>query len=198
MLEILNHEQGSEDWLAARCGVVTASCFSQVLAKGAGKTRRSYMLRLAGERITGTPAETYTNDHMERGKAHEAIAREAYVEQLGVEIVECGFMRDGNIGYSPDGIIGDLGLIEIKSKLAHLQAEILLADEVPSEHVAQIQGGMLVSGRQYLDFISYCPGMPLFIKHVERDEKFIGQLKEELERFETELCEVVTKLKEKF
>lgn len=194
MLEIINCEQGTDEWKAARCGVATASNFSQVLAKGAGKTRKTYLLKLAGERITGQPAELYINAHMERGTEHEPIARSLYVEQTFNDVLDCGFMRDGQIGYSPDGLIGEDGLIEIKSKLAHLQAEVILSGEVPSEHVAQIQGGLLVSGRKWLDFVSYCPGMPIFIKRVERDEAYIKTLVDELAKFEIELCETVKKI----
>ena len=198
MLKIIECEQGSPEWFQARCGIVTASCLSDVLAKGQGKTRKTYLLKLAGERITGNPTESYTNVHMERGKEQEAVARQIYIERTGYEIKECGFMVDGSLGYSPDGLLGDDGLVEIKTKLAHLQAEVLLSDKVPSEHMAQIQGGLLVSGRCYLDFISYCPNMPIFIKRVERDEAYLGTLKEELARFEAELSETVAKLLGKF
>ena len=198
MLEIFNHEQGTPEWFAERCGVITASCFSQVLAKGQGKTRKTYLLKLAGERITGNTSDGYTNPHMERGREQEETARNLYIEQHGVEIAQCGFMKNGCLGYSPDGLIGDDGLIEIKSKLAHLQAEVLLDGDVPREHVAQIQGGLMVSGRKYLDFVSFCPGMPLFIKRVERDENYITTLKSELEKFENELNTIVQQIMDRF
>lgn len=194
MLEVYELEQGSDLWKECRLGVCTASNFASVLAKGKGLTRRSYLLKLAGERITGVLAESYSNPHMERGIEQEAAARTLYVDATFNDVIGCGFMRDQNIGYSPDGLINHDGLLEVKSKLAHLQAEVLLSDEVPSEHVAQIQGGLLVSGRKWLDFVSYCPGMPLFIKRVERDEKYIAILKEELAKFEAELCEIVQKI----
>jgi len=198
MLEIIDCEQGTDGWIKCRAGCVTASCFSDVIARGAGKTRKTYMLKLAGERITSNPMDSYTNPHMERGKEQEAIARQVYIDRTGAEVIQCGFMKDGCLGYSPDGLVGDDGLIEIKSKLAHLQAEIILSDSVPSEHMAQIQGGLLVSGRKWLDFISYTPNMPIFNKRVERDEVYIAKLKEELEKFELELNEIVTKIMEKF
>jgi predicted phage-related endonuclease len=135
---------------------------------------------------------------MARGKEQEAIARTLYIEHTGNVVEECWFLKNGNIGYSPDGLIGDEGLLEIKSKLAHLQADILLSGEVPGEHVAQIQGGLLVSGRQWLDFVSFCPGMPLFIKRVRQDDNLIGELVSELSKFENELSETVQKIMEKF
>jgi len=195
MLEILNLEQGTPEWFSVRCGIPTASCFSQILAKGQGKTRKTYMLKLAGERLTQTPAETYQNAHMERGVELESHARELYVEKTFNDVLGCGFMKNFGVGYSPDGLVGDDGLIEIKTKLPHLQAEVLLSDEVPSEHIAQIQGGLYVSERKYLDFISYCPGLPLFVKRVERDESYISKLISELEKFESELREIVSKIK---
>lgn len=197
MLEIFDFEQGTPEWHDSRCGIATASNFSQVLAKGAGKTRRSYLLKLVGERITGTIAETYQNEHMQRGIEQEAEARNAYIEKTFNDVLGCGFMRlDKKFGYSPDGLIGDDGLLEIKTKLPHLQADVLLSGEVPSDHVAQIQGGLFISGRKWLDFVSYCPKMPVFIKRVERDESYIAKLVEELNKFESEIVESVNKLEE--
>mgnify|MGYP001008552361 CR=1 FL=1 len=198
MLEIFNHTQGTPEWHESRCGIITASCFSDVLAKGAGKTRRTYMLKLAGERITGNVADNFSNAHMERGHEQESIARSLYEEQQGIKIIQCGFMKHGSFGYSPDGLIGDDGLLEIKTKLAHLQAAVLIDGEVPSEHIAQIQGGLMVSGRRYLDFVSFCPGMPFFIKRVERDEAYIANLHQELMKFEDELNATIKILESKF
>lgn len=193
-LEIINCEQGTPEWLQARCGVPTASCFSQILAKGKGLTRKTYMMKLAGERITDRPADVYTNAHMERGTEQEPIARSIYVERTFNDALGCGFMKQYGVGYSPDGLINDDGLVEFKSKMPHLQAEVLLDDVVPSEHIAQIQGGLYVSDRKWCDFVSFCPGMPIFIKRVERDESYIASLKEHLATFETELREVVARI----
>ncbi len=198
MLEIIECEQGAPEWFAVRAGLITASEFSQVLAKGQGKTRRTLMLKKAGERITGNAIESYNNEHMERGKEQEAVARELYISHTGSEVAECGFMKNGNTGYSPDGLISDNGLIEIKSRLAHIQADTLLSDKVPSENIAQIQGGLWVSEREYLDYVSYCPGMPLFIKRVEPDKDYIKNLEVELALFEKELQEVIKQLMDKF
>ena len=193
-----NLEQGSIEWKAVRAGLTTASEFSQVLAKGQGKTRRTLMLKKAGERITGNPSESYSNEHMERGKEQEATARELYIAHTGAEVVECGFMKDGNVGYSPDGIIGTTGLIEIKSRLAHVQADTLLSGEVPSENMAQIQGGLWISKREYLDYVSYTPGMPLFIKRVLPDLVYIDNLSREIQAFEVELQAVIQQILSKF
>ncbi|MEE9510345.1 MAG: lambda exonuclease family protein [Candidatus Bathyarchaeia archaeon] len=199
MLEIFKElEQGSEQWLQLRAGIVTASEFSQVLAKGAGKTRRTLLFKKAGERITGDPMNTYSNEHMERGTEQEGVARDLYIAHSGNEVTECGFMKNGNAGYSPDGLIGNDGLVEIKSRLAHIQADSLLKDAVPSENIAQIQGGLWISQRRYLDYVSYCPGMPLFIKRVESDLDYQDKLSHALQTFETELSGIVSQLIEKF
>jgi len=199
MLEIFKElVQGSEQWLQLRAGIVTASEFSQVLAKGAGKTRRTLLLKKAGERITGDPMNTYSNEHMERGTEQESGARELYIAHSGNEVTECGFIKNGNAGYSPDGLIGNDGLVEIKSRLAHIQADSLLKDAVPRENIAQIQGGLWISQRKYLDYVSYCPGMPLFIKRIEPDLIYQENLQQELQTFETELSGIVQQLIQKF
>lgn len=186
-VEIIDCEQGSPEWFQARLGLPTASEFSSVMAKGQGKTRRAYMLRLIGERITGEPAETYQNAHMERGKIMEEEARNAYAFMQDVDPMRVGFIRNGNVGCSPDSMIGDSGLVEIKTKLPHLQIEVLLADRLPPEHVAQVQGQLWVAEREWCDFVSYWPRLPLFVKRVHRDEAVIAEIKREVEEFSTEL-----------
>lgn len=199
-LQIFNCEQGTDPWLECRRGIPTASEFDTVLAKGkAGgesKTRRTYMLKLAGERLTGAPMYSFSNDHMERGKEMEAEARDLYAMVAEVEPVQVGFMRRGDAGASPDSIIGDNGLLEIKTKLAHLQLEVLLSNELPSEHKAQVQGQLWISAREWVDFVSYWPGLPLFVKRVYRDEAFIARLKVEVEAFNNELLELIERVKQ--
>ena len=198
MLEIIECTQNSPEWFEARAGLITCSEFSQLLAQGQGKTRRTLLLKKAGERITGNVGESYSNEHMERGKEQEGVARELYIAQTGVEITECGFMKNDNVGYSPDGLVSDDGLIEIKSRLAHIQADTLLTDKVPGENMAQIQGGLWISERKYLDYVSYCPGMPLFIKRVFPDMDFICNLKIEIDKFEKELQQTIDIIISKF
>jgi len=203
MLKILNDlEQGSEEWHQARCGVVTASEFSSVLAQGRSgapsKTRQTYLMKIVGEKITGNPTESFSNAHMERGHVQEPIAMGLYETKSGNAVEKIGFMVNGDIGYSPDGLIGDDGLIEIKSKLAHLQAQVILDDKVPSEHRAQIQGGLMVSGRKWVDFVCYCPGMPLFVQRVERDDEYIANLRKELTGFQVDVTITVNRIMELF
>jgi putative phage-type endonuclease len=188
--------QGTEEWFALRAGRITASEFSTLLAKGRGnapsKTRQTYMYKMAGERITGEVQEYYTNAHMERGKAMEQEARLMYELATGLEVQPCGFVAYGShLGYSPDGLVGEDGLVEIKTKLPHLQLELLLSGEVPNEHMAQLQGGMWVANRQWIDFVSYWPKMPVFIKRVTRDEPYIENLAQEALKFLADLDKIM-------
>jgi hypothetical protein len=194
-LQIFDCLQGSPEWLQCRLGLVTASELKSVMAKGEGKTRAKYMRTLAGEIVRGQPFERYTNDHMDRGHTEEDEARNLYTFITDNEVQQIGFMRRGRAGYSPDGLVGTAGLVEIKTKLDHLHIECLEADKVPSEHVQQCQGGLWVSGREWLDFVSYCPSLPLFVKRVVRDEAYIARIKVEVDDFITELDAKVAKIR---
>lgn len=197
MMQIYDCEQGSDEWLKARLGIPTASEFHSVLAKGKGLTRRTYLLKLAGELLTGEPMERYSNHHMERGKEMEAEARALYEFQTDHELTRVGFVRnegiipDVVIGCSPDSLIGVDGALEVKTKLPHLQLEVLESGKVPSEHIAQCQGTLLVTGRSWVDFVSYWPKLPPFIKRVHRDEMYIAELRVELKLFDKELKNIV-------
>jgi hypothetical protein len=192
-MQILTHEQGSEEWLASRCGLVTMSRVKALLVNGKGPggfgaDALSYMHELIGERITGEPAAIWGgNAHTQRGHEMEPVARDLYREATGHEPHEVGIILNHGVGYSPDGLIGDAGALEIKTKLPKLQVEVLLAGEIPKEHVAQVQGGLWVSEREWLDFVSYWPGMPLFVKRAYRDEKMISTIQERVEAFHHEL-----------
>jgi putative phage-type endonuclease len=124
------------------------------------------------ERITGWTEDTPMNSDMWRGVESEPFAREVYSDNYG-EVTEVGFMRrdeDGwTLGYSPDGLVGDDGLIEIKAPRAKTHLRTILADEVPAHYMAQCQAGLLVTGRKWIDFVSYVGGMPLYVKRVEPD-----------------------------
>jgi len=195
VIEIYRGEQGTDEWRQMRAGIPTASEFATVLASGRGggesKTRRTYLLKLAGERLTGEPAESYSNAHMERGKAMESEARDAYAFMRDADYEQIGFIRSGNAGCSPDGLIGDDGMVEIKTKLPHLQLEVLLANKLPAEHVAQCQGALWIAEREWLDFVSYWPKLPLFTIRVLRDEAYIARLAEAVAGFNAELDAIV-------
>lgn len=191
MIQIFDCEQGTPEWYACRLGIPTASEFSTVLAQGRGggesKTRRTYMLKLLGERLTGEPAYSYSNDHMERGKEMEDEARQMYAFLTDLDPQRIGFIRAATAGASPDSVVGDDGLLEIKTKLAHLQLDVLLGGTMPSEHVAQIQGQLWVSDRKWVDFVSYWPKLPLFRLRVYRDEAYIKRLADAVDVFNAEL-----------
>jgi hypothetical protein len=188
-------EQNSEAWLRVRAGIPTASQFSTVLAKGEGKTRRTYMLKLAGEIITGEPMESFSNVHTERGHEFEPEARDLYAFQTGELLERVAFIKNGRAGCSPDSLIGTDGGAEIKTKLPHLLAEVILRDEAPPEHKAQVQGTLWLTERQWWDIVIYWPRMPLFVKRVFRDEPYIQRLATEVDRFNAELDEVVAQIR---
>lgn len=190
-VQIFDCDQGSDEWRAARAGIPTASEFSTVLAKGEGKSRRTYMLKLAGEILTGEPMESYSNVHMERGKAMEDEARDLYTLVHAADPLRVGFIRNGDKGCSPDSLLGDDGGLEIKTALTHIQIERLLKDELPSEHRAQVQGSMWVSERSHWDFVSYWPNLPLLCVRVQRDDAYIANLAGEIARFNDELAKTV-------
>ena len=187
MIEIIDCEQNSPEWRLARLGIPTASNFAAIRAKGEGKTRRTYMMKLIGELMTGEPCENYSNEHMERGHIMEPDARNLYAFRMDVDPVPVGFVRNGRKGASPDSFIDANGIFETKSKLPHLQAEVLLADRLPPEHVAQCQGLLWVCEREWVDFCSYWPRMPLFVKRVYRDEEYIKALAHEVDLFLREM-----------
>lgn len=195
MPDVLTCEQGSAEWLAARCGVPTASCFASVLAKGEGKTRRAYLYKLAGEIITGQTAEGYSNAHMERGHELEPDARALYEFTFDVQVEQVGFIRNGRAGCSPDGLVGANGGVEIKTKLPHLMVETILRGDVPPEHVAQVQGSMWVAEREWWDFNAYWPGFPLFTVRAKRDEAYIRTLAAAVDTFCEELDGIVAKVR---
>lgn len=199
MIQIHTCDQGSADWYAARAGKVTASELHTVLAKGkdggASVTRRAYMLRLAGEIITGQCAETYSNGHMERGKAMEAEARERYAFEHDADPQLVGFIENGRKGCSPDALLDANGLLEIKTKEPHRLIECLLRDSFPPEHRAQCQGALWIAEREWIDLAIYWPGMPLTVHRAYRDEAYIKALAEAVDAFNAELDAVVAKVR---
>lgn len=197
-------EQNSPEWLAARLGWPTASCFDHILASGRGggesKTRRTYMLKLAGERLTGVPCEGFKNAAMQRGHEMEPIAREAFMrmmdlsgEHIGLTQVGFVFCPDAQAGASPDALVGDDATLEIKTKEPHLQLALLEDDTFPDEHKAQVQGQLWITRRTRAHFVSYWPGLPIFHKIVERDEPYIVRLAQAVAQFNEELNAKVRK-----
>jgi YqaJ-like viral recombinase domain len=195
-IEIFDCPQNSPEWSMARIGIPTASAFSDILAKGEGRSRRTYMLKLAGEIITGTPQEGFSNVYTERGHAMELEVRDLYQFQTGADLRRVGFVRRGRAGCSPDSLIGDDGGLEIKTMLPHLLIPIIQKDAFPSQHVAQVQGTLWITGRQWWEIAIYWPGLPLFTQRAYRDEAFIQRLATEVAKFNSELDDVVSQVRQ--
>lgn len=195
--------QGSDEWKALRLGKVTASRVADVVARtktGYGASRANYMAQLIAERLTNTVAEAYTNAAMIHGTECEPEARAAFEFYQGVTVKEVAFVPHPKIdqaGCSPDGLIGEDGLVEIKCPNTATHLETLLGQAVPAKYETQMQFQMSCTGRQWCDFVSYDPRMPenmrLFIKRLPRDDKRIAELEAEIASF---LLEMTVKLSE--
>ena len=174
-LTVLHMEQRTDEWYQARLGMITASSAGSLLTP-TGKvadndSARRYVTSLAAERLAGYAEPGRISADMWRGIEEEPLARAAYVEHQRSTVIECGLMvrDDWNfpIGYSPNGLVDDVGQIEIKSRLHHVHVStVLSASDVPPEVWAQLQCGLLVSGRAWADYISYSSGMALWVKRV--------------------------------
>lgn len=200
MIQIIDCEQNSDEWFQARMGIPTASEFSTVMAKGrdggASVTRKTYMLKLAGEILTGEPMENYSNGHMERGKVLEEEARDLYSFMTDSDPLCVGFIRNGDKGCSPDALIEKNGGLEIKTALAHIQIERLQRADLPPEHKAQVQGNIWVAEREWWDFVSYGGAkLPLFVHRIHRDDGYIANLAGAVSAFNAELAEVVERIR---
>ncbi len=194
-----NCEQGSPEWHACRIGIPTASMFATVMAKGkdggASVTRKTYMHKLAGEIITGELVEGYTNEHMERGKLMEDEARKFYSFLTDANPERVGFIVNGPKGCSPDSLIDNNGLLEVKTKLPHLTIECILRDDFPPEHKAQCQGAIWVAEREWIDIAVYWPKMPLFVKRAYREPDYIKKLSDAVDQFNIDLAETVERVR---
>jgi len=192
-----NLEQGTEEWFAVRRGMVTASVVGSLvtptLKVAANETSRTLTALLVAERITGWTDPTYTSDDMMRGRFDEVLARDLYSKTYA-PVTEVGFIvRDDQgvqIGYSPDGLVGDDGLIENKSRRAKKHIATILADQVPAENMAQIQCGLLVTGREWCDYLSYCGGLPMWRKRVYPDPAWHAAIISAVQAFEANAAEM--------
>ncbi len=189
-------DQGSDEWLAARCGLLTASEMKLVvtptLKVADNEKTRAHVYELAFQRLTNFVEPQYISDAMLRGQEDEIYARAAYEEHYA-QVQQVGFITNSEwgftIGYSPDGLVGDDGLIECKSRAGKYQVQTIAEDAVPDEYMIQLQTGLLVSGRKWVDFISYCGGLPVFVKRVEPDLLVQGAILAAATAFELKLSE---------
>ena len=197
-------EQRSDEWFAARLGKVTASRVSDVVARtksGYSTSRANYMAELVCERLTGKQGDSFSNAAMVWGTNTEPMARAAYEALEGILVEELGFVSHPTIemaGASPDGLVGDDGLVEIKCPNTATHIETLLGAEIPSKYVNQMQWQMACTGRKWCDFVSYDPRMPedmqLFVKRLERSDDTITELEREIEKFLSELEDKIVSL----
>jgi len=192
--------QGTPEWRKARAGIPTSSSFDMIITTAGmpSKQKQKYLYALAAERITGAKEEHYQNEAMQRGIQMEEEARNMYELITGntVDLVGiCYPDAKKSYGSSPDGLVGDDGLLEIKCPLSYTHVGYLMEGVLPTDYIQQTQGQLLVTGRKWVDFFSYYPGLkPLLIK-VKPDEKFLKALRIELEVFVSELNEITEKLR---
>lgn len=198
-MQIIDCEQGTPEWHAARAGIPTASEFKTIIGvKKDAKdkvTRQKYMRKLAGEILTGEVVEGYKNAHMERGNAMEDEARSHYAFMESADLARVGFIRNGMTGCSPDSLIGANGMLEIKTTLPDILIEKIEADEFPAEHRFQCQGNLWIAEREFIDIKVYWPKMPNFVKRAYRDEAIIKQIAEAVDQFNSELNELVERIR---
>ena len=201
-----NIEQRTDDWFAARLGKVTASSLHKVLARtktGYGADRANYLTQLVLERVTNSKAEGYVNAEMQWGIDQEPFARAAYEAHTGVLVDEVGFMPHPTIemsGASPDGLVGDSGMVEIKCPSSKTALECWLsADPVESKYFAQMQWQMACAGRDWCDYVVFDPRMPqkaqLFIYRVNRDDEWLATTEKEVVKFLAEVDAKVAALR---
>jgi hypothetical protein len=197
-MNIFDCQQGSTEWLQCRLGIPTASCFDRILTPG-GKpsaSQESYLCELLAEFIMGKPLERPVMPWMEEGTRLEPDARAFYEFQNDVVIRTVGFITndEGTFGASPDGLVGDTGLVELKCPKPETHVRYLVYNEAPKDYRVQIMGQMLVAKREWVDTCSYHPLMPSAIVRAERDDVYIKLLEDELGRFVDKLQAAKEKL----
>lgn len=192
-------EQGSQEWLDARCGLLTASTIGKLITPSTLKvadneTSRGLTMTLAAERITGHVDYVYPTADMQRGTDDEPFARAVYAEHLA-PVEEVGFVtleQDGyTIGYSPDGFVGDDGLIEIKSRKPEKHIAHVLDGKPPVYNMAQMQAGMFITGRKWCDYISFSAGLPLWPHRVFPDPRWFAAIEAAAKAFEINVTKII-------
>jgi hypothetical protein len=197
--------QNTPEWDALRLGRVTASNFGTIMAnegKAFGEPAKRYALQIALEAVTGRKSEySFQSSHMERGHTMEPMARHLYEQSRFVDVLDGGFFAGDRVGYSPDGIIGSAGLIEIKSVIASVHEATISRGDVDPAYLWQLIGGLEVSGREWIDFVSYCSDYPehlqLYVTRLERNraEEAIKRLQDRRRLFIELVDEKIAKLR---
>lgn len=200
MPKLIQAEQRSPEWFAARLGRATGSRFGDVMAKtrtGYSASRKNYAAELVIERLTGKQADVFVSTAMQWGTDNEPVARLQYMLATGNEVEETGFWQHDSLeaGASPDGFVGEEGLLEIKCPNSATHIETLWKKKLPHQYQAQIQGQMWVTGRQWCDFVTFDPRLPdnaqMLVIRVARDDIYIAELEEEIKVFLEEVADQV-------
>lgn len=203
----MSAKQGTQEWLAERLGCVTASVISDMMARtksGWSASRENLKARLVAERLTGMPQDSFSNAAMQWGTDTEPLARAAYEVDRGVFVDQVGLVRHPEIGYSgasPDGLIGDDGLIEIKCPNTATHIDYLLSGIVPKKYEPQMLWQMECTGRQWCDFVSFDPRMPsnmqMFVVRLDRNEPAINEIRALVVEFLAEVEDVIQRLQKR-
>lgn len=202
-------DQRSQEWLEIRLGKATASRVADIMAKGRSgapsASRANYAAQLVCERLTGQPTETFTSSAMQWGTDNEGAAREAYEFMLNVNVEQVGFVDHPELprtGASPDGLVGEHGMLEIKAPNTATHIETLVNDKIAERYITQIQWQLACSGRRWADFVSFDPRMPtemqLYVKRIPRDEARINELETEVAKFLKEVDATVDELNARY
>ena len=194
--------QGSQEWHESRIGMVTASRISDVVAGGRGATRAAYMNEIITTMLTGVQND-YTNPYIEWGIEHEPKARQLYELLHGVEVEEVGFIKHPSIertGASPDGLVGDHGMVEIKCPASKTHSQFLIDQKINRKYQLQMLWQMECTGRKWCDFVSYDPRFPaelqLSVKRVEFDEVEALQTREKVVSFVEEMEQLLAQIEQ--
>ncbi len=198
-------EQGTSEWLSERAGKVTASMFTNIMMKPSTAGYQSYQGQLIAEQLTGIPHEGYTNSYMAWGTETEPQARAMYELETGNTVDEVGFINHPfikNSGASPDGLIGDDGLVEIKCPATHTHIKTLTGAPIDKKYIMQMQWQMTCTGAKWCDFVSFDPriseSMRIHITRVERDDKLIAEMEAAASDFLAEIDATLAQLRDKY
>lgn len=189
-------EQNSDEWFALRRGKFTASTFKDLFMGENTQGYKDAIYKVAFERLTNTSPESFTNEYMQRGNELEPEARAWYEFEKNVEVIKAGFFEYNDwIGASPDGLVGEDGLLEIKCPKYSTMMDYLIKKELPKTYFHQVHGQLLVTDRQWCDFIAYHPSLPKLVLRVEREKKIDDEILDKLFEAIKEVEQIITKLK---
>jgi putative phage-type endonuclease len=196
---IKDFEQNSDEWYQARIGSIGGSSIASVCAKGSGKMRSNLLYRMAGEILSGQRYESYHNKDMERGHLLEPKARKCYELFTGYQVEQVAMIKETDHKHvSPDGLVNEDGMIEIKCVIPSVHIETIVKNKIPSSYKKQVQWGLDKAKRIWLDFISFCPlikDKPIHIIQTRRSQKLAEEMNQEADKFIDEMLKLVEKIR---